>query len=148
MALEPLHHRKSINFHACLQNKIRRTAPKASRKRHKSNPKSIKNAFCEKLAIAILYIREPGSRSPRRPNFDSTIDTKSDLETSPERNWNFSLGAQQTLKIRSPNQAKINGNRVHPAAPMVLQGAPEAPRRSPRVPKWRHQAPQMATERN
>ena len=36
--------------------------------------------------IKLVSIRKPGFCSPRRPNLDRTIGTKSDLETSPKRN--------------------------------------------------------------
>ena len=57
--------------------------PKNNRK---STPESIKNELCEKLFFAIHVTGKPGFKSPRRPNFDSIINRKSGVKTSPKRN--------------------------------------------------------------
>ena len=75
---------------------------------------------------------KPGTGSPKIRNLDSEIDEKSDLETSPEKTWKCqALVPKRRLKMESPNNSKIDENpvparpRIHPAAPMALQGGPE-----------------------
>ena len=59
-------------------------APKASNKRSKDTPKGIKT-ISVKIMFAILSLRKPGSRSPKRQHFDLEIDKNNDLETSPNK---------------------------------------------------------------
>ena len=146
--MDPLHHRKSINFQDCLHGKkIGTHKPPGLRKTSQIDPEIQNNDLCGKLVFAIpslrnLVFRALGVQMSTHNSVQKVTWKKrrKDIKFS-------SLRPQQVFKFESQKKPKMNENpipgspRVHPAAPMVLQGPPEVPKWSPRVPKWRHQAP-------
>ena len=91
------------------------------------------------MCFAILSMRRPGIKSPKRRYFDSESILKSDLKTSPDENCNVKHRCPKSFQNRVPKASQNRWNscsgspRVHPAAPMVLQGGPEVPKLFPRV---------------
>ena len=79
------------------------------------------------LCFAILSIR-------KHQKNDSEIDNTKNLKTSPKQIEMSSVGEQKALKMNPkiiPKSLKILfriTSRVHPAAPMLLQGGPEIPK--------------------
>ena len=68
-------------------------------------------------------------------------------ERTRNKNCNFNSWCQITFQ--SGIQKSYSGPPcVHPAAPMVLQGAPEVPKWFSWVAKWKHQILEMATARS
>ena len=85
---DPLQH-KINKFPSLLpgqQNKNKLFPTQRLQQTPKIHPGIHKNDFCGKLFFAIPSIRKPGFQRPERLNFESQINTKSDLETSPKTN--------------------------------------------------------------
>ena len=89
--------------------KMRKVAPKASEKHtkiDKIDPAILKNDFCKKSVFAIPSMRKPGFETPRRPDFYSTIGTKSVLEASSEKNQNVSPRCQKNVQNGVPKSTQ------------------------------------------
>ena len=105
--------------------------PKTMKKRSRNHKNS---DFCEKVVFATPLTPKACFRSPRRPDLDSKIGAKSDLETSTKNNTDFSPqgpkssqnGVPKSHQNRSKSDSGPQG--VLPAAPMVPQGAPKVPK--------------------
>ena len=105
----------------------------------KIDTKILKQPFLSKVVFAILSMRSLGFETPRRLEFDTKFGTKGVLKLE-QQTIILALSANRTLEMGSENRLKIVKNliltpHVHPAAPMVLQDAPEVPKWSPRVPE-------------
>ena len=134
---DPFASQRSLYFLACLQSsKTRKLAPEAFQKQSKSFPKSMENDFRGKSIFAILSMRKTRFGSPKRRNFDAIIDKKMTWIQARTKKQDFKLLGFKKLiytgpKI-SPKSCKLP-SRVHPAAPMVLQGGPKMPKWLPRL---------------
>ena len=153
--LDPLHHQNSINVQACFQgSKNQKNCSQGFLKPRKNYPKSIKNNFCEKLFFVIPSKRKSRFKIPS-VQFGLGNWFKKWPGNKPETKFEMSnLSAQKTFK-EGPrickNQWWKSCSRT-PWCPSCGAHTPTRCRRGtkmvPRVPKWRHQAPQMATARS
>ena len=85
------------------------------------------------MVFATLLTPNPCFWSPRRPDSDPKIVSKSDLETSMEKTQKFVKGFRKAFKMRSQNPPKINKNQsLDPKTSfLVLPGAPGSSRVHP-----------------
>ena len=98
-------------------------------------------------------MRKPGFETPGRPDFDSTIGSEVSWKQARKKpEFVPSLGAKTTFETGSQNHSKINQILIldpHVCILLLPYGSPRVLPRCqsgpPRVPKLRHQAPQMAT---
>ena len=91
---------------------------------------------CEKLIFAVPSFRKPGFKSPRHPDFEPKINTKSGLEASPKQKKCLALGVQKTFKMVVPNRLKIH--QISTPDPhmsfLLLSRTPRVPPRSQSTP--------------
>ena len=110
-----------------------------SPRQQKASEKTLKNrAQNHQKRLLWTSSRNPDFKSPKRPNLESKLGTKSDLGSNPKRHWIFKPRSPNNFQNKNPkstqNQWKScsGPHRVLPSSPMVLQGAPKVPKWFPR----------------
>ena len=138
--------------------KTRKTVPKLPKNANKRPRNQQQNDFCEQLVFAMHSMRGPAIKTHKRRHFESEIDNKSNLGTSPKTKWNVNPRCPKNFQNRVPKSEKsmkiLFWTTSCPSCcsngpPGLSRGAKMVvPKRSPRVSKWRHRALQMATARS
>ena len=131
--LDPLLHRKSINFQTCFQgSKNQKNCCQGLQKTMKIDPgmhwktKSVTSWFVQYLPSDNLVLGAPGVQFSYQKSMQKVIWKQA------EKTWIPSVCAKNFPKwgpkIKPTTMKSCSGPpRDHPVAPMVLQGAPEVP---------------------
>ena len=69
--------------------KLRKAAPRASKRHRKSTLESLVNVFCGNMVFAIPSMRKPRFGSPKCPDFDQEIGVENGMEPNLETTPNF-----------------------------------------------------------
>ena len=87
--------------------KLRKPAPRASKKHQKSTPESPINNVCENMVFAIPSMRKPCFESANCQQFHHKIIAKSDLERSSKQIQNFTHQTSKICQNGLPKSSKI-----------------------------------------
>ena len=98
--------KQSISKPVSKAEKIRKPAPRASKKHQKSTLESPKTHVCKNMVFAIPSLRKPCFKSSNCQSFHHKIDAKSDLETSSNKNKEFNLSELKKLSEWAPKISK------------------------------------------
>ena len=90
-----------------MAEKLRKPAPKASKKHQNSTPELPINDVCENMVFAIPSMRKPCFESANCQQFHHKIIAKSDLERSSKQIQNFTHQTSKICQNGLPKSSKI-----------------------------------------